>query len=236
MNKRSSSRPGLTSCDEPLVKLNLLSMVEIFRDLNKEELQEIHDIVNMVTVRKGRIFYRPEEEAEVLFLLKRGKVLVYTITDEGKRLIIETIGPGMSFGEMPLTAQSMHRAFAEAAEDSQVCVLSRGDLERLLIRKPQVAIRIVQSLSQRLEDTQAKLQETTFRNATARLCRSLLRVARDTSELPGLTHQELADSTGLSRETVTNILSHLRAHGLVKLGKRKIAILDRAGLQELADT
>lgn len=236
MNKRNSSRSGITSCDEPSVKLNLLSMVEIFRDLKKEELREIHDIVNMVTVKKGRIFYRPEEKAEVLFLLKRGKVQIYTLTDEGKRLIIETIGPGMSFGEMPLTAQSMHRAFAEAVEDSQVCVLSRGDLERLLIQKPQVAIRIVQSLSQRLEDTQAKLQETTFRNATARLCRTLLRVARETSELTGLTHQELADSTGLSRETVTNILNHLRAQGLVELGKRKICILDRAELQELADT
>ena len=234
MSERHNS--DLTTWEQPSLKLNLLSMVDIFRDLNQEELKEVNAMVNMVTVKKGRIFYRPEEETEVLFLLKQGKVQVYVITAEGKRLIIETIGPGTFFGEMPLTAQSMHRAFAEAVEDSLVCVLSRRDLERLLLQKPQISVRIVQSLSQRLEETQAKLQETALRNATARLSRALLRMARETSELSGLTHQELADSTGLYRETVTNVLNRLQAQGLVKLGKKKIIILDRVGLEKVAET
>lgn len=221
---------------ETSLKLDLLSGMDIFRDLSQDEMHGIEGMVNMVTCKKGHIFYRPDEQAEVLFLLKRGKVQVYALTSEGKRLTIETIGPGTFFGEMPLTAQSMHQAFAEAVEDSLICVLSRGDMERLLLEKPQVALRLVSSLSRRLEETRAKLEETTFRNATARVCRAILRIAQGTSALPGVTHQELADSTGLYRETVTNVLNRLQSLGLVELGKKNIVILDRAGLEAAAET
>ena len=234
MSSHNTFIPNPTPVEEASLKLDLLSIVDLFRDLSQEEMQEINRMVNMVTIKKGQVLYRPEEEAEVLFLLKKGKIQAYTLTAEGKRLIIETIGPGTFFGEMPLTAQSMHQTFAEATENSLVCVLSRGDLERLLQRKPKVAVRLVEILSRRLEETRTKLEEATFRNATTRVCLALLRLATGTSELPGLTHQELADSVGLYRETVTNILNHLQAKGLVELGKRKIVILNRVGLEEMA--
>lgn len=234
MNKRNSSLRGLVHWEEPLLKLHLLSMVDIFRDLSQEEIQEIQGMLDMFTCKKGHVLYRSEEEVEVLFLLKRGKVEVYSLTAEGKRLTIETIGPGTFFGEMPLTAQSMHQTFAEAVEDSLLCVLSRGDMERLLLQKPHVALRLVESLSRRLEETRAKLEDATFRNAAARVCRALLRLAQGTSELSGLTHQELADSTGLYRETVTNVLNRLQERRLVELGKRKIVILNRVGLETTA--
>lgn len=236
MNKGNSLPLGLSSGEEPSLKLHLLSKVDIFRDLSQDEMHAIEGMVKMVTCKKGYIFYRPEEEVEVLFLLKKGRVQVYAITSEGKRLTIETIGPGTFFGEMPLTAQSMHQAFAEAIEDSLICVLSRGDMERLLLEKPQVALRLVDSLSRRLGETRAKLEEVTLKNAIARVCRTILRLAQGTSELSGMTHQELADSTGLYRETVTKVLNRLQAQRLLELGIKKIVILDRVGLQKIAET
>lgn len=236
MNKDNSLVPGLAPGEEPSLKLHLLSKVDIFCDLSQDEVHTIEGMVKMVTCKKGYVFYRPEEEAEVLFLLKRGKVQVYTLTSDGKRLVVETIGPGTFFGEMPLTAQSMHQAFAEAAEDSLICVLSRGDMERLLLDKPQVALRLVDSLSQRLNETRTRLEEAIFQNAAARTSRAVLRLAQGASELSGITHQELADATGLYRETVTNVLNRLQAQGFVELGKKKMVILDRTGLQEIAET
>lgn len=136
MDKGNSLPSALAPGEEPSLKLHLPSKVDIFCDLSQDEVHAIEGMVKMVACKKGYIFYRPEEGADVLFLLKRGKVQVYTITSEGKCLIIETIDTGTFFGEMPLTAQSMHQAFAEAAEDSLICVLSRGDMERLLMEKP----------------------------------------------------------------------------------------------------
>ncbi len=234
MSRHNTSILSLTPMEEAARKLNLLSMVDIFRDLTQEEVEEINKMVKMVTIKKGHVLYRPEEEAEVLFLLKKGKVQAYTLTAEGKRLIIETIDPGTFFGEMPLIAQSMHQTFAEATENSLVCVLSRGDLERLLQRRPKVAVRLVEILSRRLEETRTRLEEATFQNATARVCRALFRLTQETSELSGLTHQELADTTGLYRETVTNVLNRLQSQRLVELGKKKIVILDRVRLEDTA--
>ncbi len=232
MSRHNTSIHNLTPTEEAARKLNLLSMVDIFRDLTQEEVEEINKMVKMVTIKKGHVLYRPEEEVEVLFLLKKGKIQAYTITAEGKRLIVETIGPGTFFGEMPLTAQSMHQTFAEATEDSLVCVLSRNDLEKLLQSKPSVAVRLVEILSNRLKETRTRLEEATLRNATARVCQGLLRQAQGTSELSGLTQQELADSVGLVRETVTKVLNRLQAKGLVELGKKKIIILDRVKLED----
>ncbi len=234
MSRHNTSILRLTPMEEAARKLNLLSMVDIFQDLTQEEVEEINKMVKMVTIKKGHVLYRPEEEAEVLFLLKKGKVQAYTLTAEGKRLIIETIDPGTFFGEMPLIAQSMHQTFAEATENSLVCVLSRGDLERLLQRRPKVAVRLVEILSRRLEETRTRLEEATFQNATARVCRALFRLTQETSELSGLTHQELADTTGLYRETVTNVLNRLQSQRLVELGKKKIVILDRVRLEDTA--
>ena len=139
MSKHNTPVLNPTPVEETPLRLSLLSMVDIFRDLSQDEMEEINRMVNMVTIKKGQVLYRPDEEAEVLFLLKKGKIQAYTLTVDGKRLIIENIDPGTFFGEMPLTAQSMHQTFAEATEDSLVCVLSRSDLERLLQRKPKVA-------------------------------------------------------------------------------------------------
>lgn len=98
------------------------------------------------------------------------------------------------------------------------------------MRKPQVAIRLLNAVGRRLEETRTKLEEATFQNATARVCRALIRLAGESSELSGVTHQDLADATGLYRETVTNVLGHLQAQGILELAKKKIAILDRTGL------
>ncbi len=130
----------------------------------------------------------------------------------------------------------MHQSFAEANEDSLICVLSRGDMERLLLEKPRVALRLVDSLSRRLEETRTRLEEATFRNAAARVSRTILRLAPGTSELPGLTHQELADATGLYRETVTNVLNRLQLQGIVELGTKKIVILNLSELDQVAET
>ncbi|MBI2852269.1 MAG: Crp/Fnr family transcriptional regulator, partial [Chloroflexi bacterium] len=110
----------------------------------------------------------------------------------------------------------------------------RYDMERLILQKPRVAVRLLDALSRRLQETQSRLEETALRNATARVCRTLLRLAREAHELD-VTHQELADSTGLYRETVTNALDRLQSQGLVELGKKKIVIVDKEGLEKAAE-
>jgi CRP/FNR family cyclic AMP-dependent transcriptional regulator len=84
-----------------------------------------------------------------------GKVQLYRISPEGKKLVITTLGPHTLFGEMALLGTKLHNTFAEAIEDCMICVMSRNDLERLILGKPQVALRILEITGRRLRDAES---------------------------------------------------------------------------------
>jgi CRP/FNR family transcriptional regulator, cyclic AMP receptor protein len=222
----------------PAEKMRYLSELTVFQDLTPREMEELNRVTTMSTVPKGRVFYRPEEPGEVLFILKEGRVQLYRISPEGKKLVISTLGPHTLFGEMALLGTKMHNTFAEAIEDSLIVVMSRADLERLILNKPQVALRILEVTGKRLTDAEGRLQNMAFKGIPARLASLLLSLADEQQgdTIVGLTHQDLAESVGTYRETATQVLNDLKADGMIEIGRKRIAILDRARLAEVTDS
>ncbi len=131
-------------------KLNYLSSIQVFRDLNPNELAEMDRQITMSTCQPGKIFYMPEDSGEVLFLLKKGQVQIYRLAANGKKLVVATLGPGAIFGEMSLVGQGMHNTFAEAVNECLLCVMSRADVERLMREKPDVAFRFFEAMGDRV--------------------------------------------------------------------------------------
>ena len=217
-------------------KIGYLSDVELFRDLSDRDLVELERMTTITHVPRGRVFYQPEDVSEVLFLVKQGQVQLYRISPEGKKLVIAALGAGTIFGEMALLGQQMHNAFAEAMDDSVILVMSRADLERLILNKPIIGLRMLEITGRRLSDAEARLEDMAFKGIPARLASLLLRLAaeRDTTEIIGLTHQDLAETIGTYRETATQVLNDMKMAGIIEIGRKRIAILDRARLLELA--
>jgi len=154
-------------------------MVDIFRDLSEAEVHEIDRATTITSAHRGKILYMPEETGEVLFMLKEGRVQLYRISPEGKKLVIATIGPGTVFGEMAFIGQGMHNSFAEALEECVLLIMSRTDVEHLLVTKPQVALRIVEVLGRRLQEAETRLAEIAFKSIPARLASLLLQLAEE---------------------------------------------------------
>lgn len=221
----------------PAEKRKYLSELFVFQDLTPREMDELNRITTMSTVSKGRVFYRPEEPGEVLFILKEGRVQLYRISPEGKKLVIATLGPHTLFGEMALLGTQMHNTFAEAVEDCLICVMSRTDLERLILNKPQVALRLLEVSGKRLREAEERLENMAFKGIPARLASLLLRLSKEqgSEEIVGLTHQDLAESVGTYRETATQVLNDLKNEGLLEIGRKRIRILDKEGLEEVAE-
>ena len=217
-------------------KIGYLQMVDIFQDLTEEEIEEIDRATTVSTARRGKILYMPEDTSEVLFLLKEGRVQLYRISPDGKKLVIGTIAPGAIFGEMALIGQGMHNTFAEATEDCVLLVMSREDVERLLVTKPMVALRIFEELGSRLKETESRLEEIAFKGIPARLASLLLQLAAEQGDdtITGMTHQDLGEQIGTYRETTTQTLNTFKADGLIDIGRKRIAILDRPGLERIA--
>ncbi len=219
-------------------KIGYLQMVDIFQDLTPQEIEEIDRATTMTTCRRGKILYMPEDSSEVLFFLQEGRIQLYRISPDGKKLVIATLGSGTVFGEMAFIGQGMHNSFAEASEDCVLYVMSRSDVERMLITKPKVALRIFEVLGRRLKRAEERLEEIARKGIPARLASLLLQVADDTGSdvVEGYTHQDLGEQIGTYRETTTQTLNAFKTDGLIEIGRKRITILDREGLQRIAES
>ena len=138
-------------------KVEYLSETDLFQDMTARDLQQLERSTAMTTCERGTVFYTPGETGEVLFILKQGRVSLYRMTSEGKKLVTATVEPGTVFGEMSLIGQGMVDSFAEAAEDCTLCVMSRMDIERMLRDYPIVSIRLLELLARRLGEAEERL-------------------------------------------------------------------------------
>jgi CRP-like cAMP-binding protein len=215
-------------------KLNHLAEVTAFQTLSPREFAELDRMTTMTTVRKGRIFYQPDVPTEVLFILKEGRIQLYRLNPQGKKLILAILEPHSMFGEMAMLGAKMNNTFAEAVEDCLICVMSHNDLQRLILAHPQIALHILENNGRRLRDAETRLEDMAFKGVTARIANLLLRLAEDQGTgadvIEGYTHVELADSVGTYRETATQILNDFKAAGVIDIGRKRIAIIDRDGL------
>jgi CRP-like cAMP-binding protein len=219
------------------LKRQYLSQVEIFQDLSMGEIEQIQQGFHMTPhVPKGRLVYQAGETPEALFILKKGSVHIYRLSPQGKRLVIDDVLPGTFFGDMAFIGQSMQGSFAETAEESCICVLSRLDLERLIQRHPQVALRIMRVMSRRLAQSENQLENLALKSLTSRLATLILqRTVHGAKRMTELSHQDLAERVGTTRETATQVLDGLKAAGLIAIGRRRIDVLDSERLIEVAE-
>jgi CRP-like cAMP-binding protein len=217
-------------------KQDFLSNIDIFQDLAPGEVDLLDRQVTMTTCVTGRIFYTPDETGEALFLLKKGRVQLYRLSPDGKKLIVAVLHEGTIFGEMSLIGQGMHNTFAEAVDDCTLCVMSRSDVERLIHEKPQVAMRFMEAMAKRLQATESKLEDIAFKGIPARLAGLLLELApesQDGVEVIGFTHQDLAEMIGTYRETTTQVLNNFKDKGWIEIGRKHIQLLNTEALTSL---
>lgn len=216
-----------------------LSQIDIFCDLNEEEMHQMVASTTMITCEKGRVFFQPGQVNEVIFLLKKGKVNLYRLSPQGKKLIVATVEQGGIFGEMSLMGQRMSDTYAEAAENCLICVMSRSDMARLITERPQIGLRLLEAIGRRLNRLEHQLEEMAFKNLSARVASLLLDLSKQNSDSPGqvtgLSQQELAEMLGASREMVSLVLSELKKGGVVEIGHKKITVLEQEKLSRLAE-
>jgi CRP-like cAMP-binding protein len=125
-----------------------LRKVDIFQDLSREEIEYLFRGTVLKEYAPGTVFFTSDDSSEGVFILKLGRVEVYQLTASGKRLVTRRIGPGTIFGEM---GQTLQGCFAEATENSLVCMATRDDILQLLRERPDIALRLLDSVGSRLK-------------------------------------------------------------------------------------
>jgi CRP/FNR family transcriptional regulator, cyclic AMP receptor protein len=228
----------------PEEKLRLLSMVDILEPLSREEIKELSLRVPDTHYQRGQLLYTPKERGEALFMLKKGQVRIYRVGPDGREFTLTVVGAGTVFGEMSLTAQRLENAYAEAMERVVVCKLRKHDLERLVMDKPQVGLKVMSVLSERLSLAEDRMEDIALKEVPSRLASCILQLIESegvvTSEgykIPTrYTHRHLATMIGSKRETVTKAFSLLQQIGAVELKRRRIHVRNIEALRRSAST
>lgn len=216
-------------------KLWHLEQINLLKDLSSEELKEVEQKTNMKTMEKGKMIYFPKDPAKVVFFLKAGRVVLGTITEDGKEVIKTIVHPGEIFGEMGIVGQEKRSDFAKAMDDDvRICAMGVEDIKEMMISIPHLNFNVTKVIGERLIKVQRKLDGMIFKDVRSRLIDFLKEMAKEHGKQIGyeiliqhdLTHQDLASLIATSRQTVTTILNDLKEQDLIYMERSKILIRD----------
>lgn len=218
-------------------KETLLKRIPFFFRLSEGDLAILADHLHRRTYPKNTILFDKGSPAQTLYLIESGRVRVFIPGETGEELSINVYGAGDVVGELCILDGLPRCASAMTMEDTVALTLDREDLRRSVAASPGIAFAIMEMLSTRLRAATEYTESLAFLDVYGRVASRLLELAdRSGGEAGGteidvdLTQEELATLVGATRRSVSKALGAFQDQGLLKLGRGKMTILDRAGL------
>jgi CRP/FNR family transcriptional regulator, cyclic AMP receptor protein len=221
------------------MKVDLIRSVPLFSTLTDDEFSQLAHIFVARAYRKNQVIFLEEETGNYMYLVLSGKVKVAKAGAGGKETILAIHRSGDFFGEMSLLDGKTAPATVSAMEDSKIISLSGTDFHKYLLHNEKVMLQIIQVLCARLRQVW-QTQSLSSSTADARIRMGVYQLAKrhGIRDAHGtiidlkITHQEMAEMVGTSRETVTRVLTRLREQGIIEIDQRRITLLNPKALLE----
>lgn len=217
-----------------------LENISLFRGLDQEQLGRINSKATFYTYARGTLLFVEGEETNGTYIVVSGLIKVVKLHKEGREKTLAILGQGDILGEMTLFEITARSASAETMEETTVLFILNDDFRELLLDIPSLALQVIGVLAGRLRQADQHIQELIFFNARGRIICNLLHLAAEHGiEQKGqikiplrLTHAELANLVGVSRETATKVLDELQKDGLIKIKNRQLWLLNTEELYQ----
>lgn len=188
---------------------------------------------------KFSYIFLPDEASENIYFLAKGMVKIATHSDDGKEVIKSIIQPLAMFGELGIIGEAKRQDLAQALrEEVHVYQLRVEDLKKLMRSNFTLCSKVMELFGSRLMRAESKLESLIFKDARTRIVefikdsveRSGRRIGYEMLLKHSLTHQDIANITCTSRQTVTLVLNELRKSDLIYFNRGKILVRDMARL------
>ena len=213
----------------------LLKRSFIFSGLSEEELAELAGLAARRSFAQGEFVFWEGDAPDSFYIVIEGRVKVLKHSSLGKEFIIAFFGPGEIFGEVAVFQDRPYPASAQAAADTKVLRIRREDFLSFVSQRPQVVLRIVSVLGERLRDAQGRLKDLAGERVEQRLARTLLMLSAKLGATLPFTRQEIADMAGTTTETAIRFISRLKDGGIIRSERGRITILDKTKLRLLSE-
>ncbi len=202
----------------------LLSQIRLFDELPMSDIKVIDHMSVMRPVKRGTLILSPLQQTRALFLLKKGQVRLYRANEQGRQFTIDILTDGNVFGQTESFSLTDDDTYVEAMLDTYLCVMAKEQFEVFLAQRPELAMKLLSLLSERLRYTCDLSQQIALADVKSRVLYLLLRLSDRAPVQKGdwrrvnmrLTHADVATMVGASRETVSLVFSELRKTGVLK--------------------
>lgn len=215
-------------------KFLLIRNYDLFSHITDEEYEELNLLHHFIEAEKGEYVYFDSAFHNKLYFLKGGTIKIGHIDENGKEVIQEIIRRGEVFGQFSLERNNLNGEFAQAYKsDVSLCAFNIEDFEKLLKKKPEIAFHFSKQVGQKLHKIQHRLINLLNKDIRTRLIHFLLMLAKAEGETDDgdqyeiqnfLTHDDISQLIGSSRQTVTTILNEMELAGLISVTRKSILI------------
>jgi CRP/FNR family transcriptional regulator len=216
----------------------LLKKISLFSDLDDGLLDLLLEIIEVKTIKKGKIIFWEGDPGNAFYFIKSGKVKISKLSETGREIIIHILGTGDIFAEVTLFKKNaVYPATAEVIEDAVIGLINNKNLEGLILKNPQLALELIRALTDKILSIHERISQLGANDAVERTIRVLLALAEGHGHKTkkgielcvNITRQDLASFVGTTRETISRIISRLSQAGVLDISEKNIVItnLDR---------
>jgi CRP/FNR family cyclic AMP-dependent transcriptional regulator len=222
--------------------IGLLRKCEVLAETPLDTLQAVLPGLTIGSYRPRQVIYLPGDRAQAVHFLTSGRIKISKVTRDGKELTLAYRNEGDFFGEPCLLDGGPREEMAEAMDASTTVEIQREALDEVLRNDGGAAYKFARALIARRKDLESRVEQLIFKDVGAKLAELLLSLGQEhgVSDQRGvvvglkITHQEMANLIGSTRETVSLTLSQFKRKGLIQTEGRRVILADQEGLRALA--
>jgi CRP/FNR family transcriptional regulator len=229
----------MTSAEETA---RLLARVPLFSGLSERDMLQLAEVAVPRAYLGGEAIFREGDSGDTCYIVRSGRVRVTRRHSDGRVLTLAELGPGQMFGELAMFDSEQRSASVEAIEDTRALALLSGDMRRLLLHHPEIAVKMLSGLADRLRAANERLARQSFQTVAGRVASALLGqvearradgAATDNGDpvLIEATQAQIAQLAGASRESASRFLAKLERAGLISTGRGKVLVHDPDALR-----
>ncbi len=202
----------------------------------KGQLQENH----IKTFKKGEYIYMPEQTSDKIFFINKGRVKIGSVNESGKEITKAILNEGEVFGELSIIGESKRRDFAYAMEECKVCSITTSEMKSLIKDHNNLNLFLMKVMGSRVLEMEQRLESLVFKDSRSRIVQYIIDLVNKNGQRVGyewvvrkfITHQEIANLTATSRQTVTTILNELRNKNLLTFDRKRLLVRDLDKIKE----
>ncbi|MCG2724854.1 MAG: Crp/Fnr family transcriptional regulator [Elusimicrobia bacterium] len=218
--------------------MTILRKVSLFKKLNSKDFKKIFSIAQVKSFNKGDIVFHKNEIGNNFFIVRSGKIKIFTSIGPNKKKTFAFLEKGDFFGEMSLLGSTTRSASAQAVSDSELLVISRFNFKKLLAKNTDFTLKLLQTLVKRLNNSDREIENMLYHNILGRLAGKIIELAPKTNKPPivlNIDQNELAECIGTTRVPICHAIKSLKKCGAIDYKRTGIIILNLKQLESIAN-